>query len=328
MLSNSFMTKEAITIVTPVYNDWTSFKHLVEEVDRCLNNLEFDVTIIAVDDGSSQTSPVMGEIAQKLNTIRRIEILHLSRNIGHQRAIAIGLSYVEKNCKSDGIVVMDADGEDSPDTLPALIAELHKSNRIVFARRGNRRENRIFLLFYHIYRSLFFVLTGKWITFGNYSVIPGNLLKRVVFLPEIWNHFAAGIMRAEIPQTTLLISRGSRYAGKSKMNFVGLILHGLSAISVYADILAVRLILFTAAIIFSTIIGSIVMLYIRFFTDLAIPGWATSVALGLGIILFQALMFLSMISFLVLNSRSTQMFIPFQHYEDFLLAKETIYEQS
>jgi hypothetical protein len=50
--------------------------------------------------------------------------------------------------------------------------------------------------------------------------------------------------------------------------------------------------------------------------------------LGLGIILFQALMFLSLISFLVLNSRNANLFIPIKHFEDFLLERETLYEQS
>jgi polyisoprenyl-phosphate glycosyltransferase len=319
--------EETITIILPVFNDWASFQRLVKEIDEHIDEVNTSVTVIAVDDGSTQTPPSSDEISQRFRSVKRIEILHLARNMGHQRAIAIGLSYTEHTFKSDIVLVMDADGEDNPATIPDLLREVRKSNQIVFARRGNRQQNAVFLAFYHIYRSMFFILTGEKITFGNYCAIPGKLLRRVVFLSEIWNHFAAGILRSGLPQTTLALPRGVRYSGNSKMSFVGLVLHGLSAISIYTDILAVRLILFSLGIIVSTIVGSIIMLYIRFFTELAIPGWATSVAFGLGIILFQALIFLSVVSFLVLSSRSAEMFIPGKHYEDFLLKKEIIYGQ-
>ena len=324
---NKAMARETLTIVAPIFNDWASFRKLVEEIDGVLDAGEFNVSVVAVDDGSSEPLPDMSETFSKLTTVGRVEVLHLAHNLGHQRAIAIGLSYAERNCKSDLFIIMDADGEDRPDTIPDLIRELRASDRIVFARRTNRQENGVFLLFYGIYRFLFHMLTGQRIGFGNYCAIPGSLIRRVVFLPELWNHFAAGIMRSGLPHKTLVIPRGPRYFGKSRMNFVGLVLHGLSAISVYTDILAVRLILFTAAIIFGSIFAGFGLLYVRYFTELAIPGWATTVALGLIIILFQALMFLSLISFLILNARSAHPLIPALHYDDFLLARQILHER-
>lgn len=327
-MNKSDETREVIAIITPVFDDWVSFQKLAGKINDHMEEAGSSAILIVVDDGSTEPQPDFEAFPSQPGAIRRVEILHLARNMGHQRAIAIGLSYAEETCHPNAAIVMDADGEDDPATLPELIEEFHRTRRIVFAGRADRHETLLFKAFYQLYRVLFFFLTGRQITFGNYCVIPRALLGRVVFLPEIWNHFAAGIMRSGLPQTTLQLPRGTRYAGRSKMDFVGLVLHGLSAISVYTDILAVRLILFTTGVIVSSIAGSIMLLYIRFFTALAIPGWATSVAFGIGIILFQALIFLSLISFLVLNSRSAQLFIPVKHYSDFLLAKEIVYEQS
>ncbi len=314
-----------IYIVTPVFNDWSSFKNLIENIDQSLGRSGFSVSIIAVDDGSFEQIAIKKTTPSAYICIERIEILHLSKNMGHQRAIAIGLSYVKSLDSSDITIVMDADGEDRPEDLSALIAEQRGSQKIVFARRGKRQEGKIFLLFYHIYKILFWFLTGKRIAFGNYCSIPKCLLGRVTLLPELWNHFAVGIMRSGLPQTTLLLPRGNRYHGKTKMNFVSLVMHGLSAISIYADILAIRMILFTVGTILATCIGGLILLYIKYLTALAIPGWATNVAIGLCMIFFQSFILLMLSAIIVLNSRSGYFAVPIKIYEDFLLEVDIFY---
>ncbi|HAE59313.1 MAG TPA: glycosyl transferase family 2, partial [Anaerolineae bacterium] len=64
------------------------------------------------------------------------------------------------------------------------------------------------------------------------------------------------------------------------------------------------------------------LVYIRFFTPLAIPGWATNVAIGLTVIMVQAVLFLALLSFFVLSYRSAKMFIPIVDYKDFVLDLE------
>jgi polyisoprenyl-phosphate glycosyltransferase len=117
-------------------------------------------------------------------------------------------------------------------------------------------------------------------------------------------------------------ARGVRYLGRSSMNLVSLIIHGLSAISIFIEILTVRLILFSSAIILSGILGFISLIYIKYFTSLAIPGWATTVAIGLVVIMFQAVVLLALLSFLILNYRSTKQFIPVKDYQDYVFSVE------
>jgi hypothetical protein len=147
-------------------------------------------------------------------------------------------------------------------------------------------------------------------------------LKRIVYLQEIWNHFAAGVMRSGLPWRTIPTARGKRYAGRSHMNLVALVLHGLSAISVYIEIVYVRL-LFAALLIMGLDVAAfLALVYIRFFTILAIPGWATTVAIGLTVVMVQALLFLALLSFVVLSYRSAKMFIPAIDYKDFVIDLE------
>ena len=255
--------------------------------------------------------------------IKQIDVIHLARNLGHQKAIALGLAYIDQNIKLDQVLVMDCDGEDRPEDISLLLDEHFKSpDAIIFAQRAQRSEGLIFQFFYILYKLGFRILTGAEISFGNFALIPAPILHRIVYLPEIWNHFAAGIVRSKLPWKVVPTDRGIRYTGKSKMNLVSLIIHGLSAISIFTEILTVRLIIFSSAIILSGILGFIALIYIRYFTALAIPGWATTVAIGLVAIMFQAVVLLALLSFLILNYRTTKLFIPVKDYEDYLFGVE------
>ncbi len=313
-----------LLIVTPLYNDWDSLSSLIVKLNNAFEQEPITISILAVNDASPYGELKL-QTNQPLNKIKKIKILNLARNIGHQRAIAVGLAYASKNIVCDTIIVMDSDGEDRPeDALSLFKTGLNQEQKIIFARRSQRSEGIIFKVFYSVYKFLFGLLTGVQINFGNFSLIPYNLMKRIVLLPEIWNHYAAGIIRSGLPRTDIPTTRGKRYAGKSRMNLINLILHGLSAISVYVEVVAVRLIIFSLSILSLVGLSFVILLYIRFFTPLAIPGWATTVAIGLAVIFFQALLFLTSLSFLTLNLRSNRPFIPAQDYQDFILNIEEI----
>lgn len=303
-----------LVIATPVFNDWESFNVLLHHLDSLAGKHSLEIEVVAVDDGSTELpanrKPLSGDL--------HVSVIRLARNLGHQKAISIGLSYISENIDCDAVVVMDSDGEDNPESIPALIAACqHNPQKIIFAKRSHRSEGVVFNLFYTFYKFVFFILTGKKISFGNFSLIPHGLLRRVCYLPEIWNHYAAGVMHAKLPWESIPVARTSRYQGKTKMNFVSLILHGLSAMSVYIEILTIRLMIFIFFIILLGFIGFGTMLYYRLFTELAIPGWATNVSIGLTIILLQALFFLVLLIFLVLNHRGAKLFIPAINFRDY-----------
>jgi glycosyltransferase involved in cell wall biosynthesis len=321
------MSSKTIILLTPVYNDWSAFMQLLSDLDQCAGMLgDIHVDVIAIDDGSTQPACTADHKSVRYKNISDISILHLARNLGHQKAIAIGIAYINANLPCDLVIVMDADGEDQPKDIARLLETSEKSHgHIVFARRTRRSEGLVFRAFYLLYKFFFKLLTGREIAFGNFSVIPGNLLNRVAHLPEIWNHFAAGIMRANIPWTSIPTKRGKRYSGKSSMNFIALVIHGLSAISVYIEILTVRLMLFAIVVILFGIASFLVLLYVKYLTPLAIPGWATNVAIGIVVIMFQAVLLLALLAFLALNYRSNKLFIPAKDYQDYLFNLEKIH---
>lgn len=264
-----------------------------------------------------------------LNNIKKVSILELRRNLGHQRAIAIGLSYVEESISTQAVVVMDGDGEDSPVDVIRLFEKCQEIgfNKLVFAQRTKRTENVKFRFFYLIYRLFFILLTGKNIYVGNFSIIPDKILSRVVIISEIWNHYAVGVSKARIPCLEIKCQRSTRLAGKPKMNFVSLVTHGLSAISVYGDVVGVRLLVVSCTLILLTIILITIIVAIKLFTSLAIPGWTSYISILLVIILLQFLSLSASFIFLILNGRSNYVFIPKRDYSYFVLNVQEIFSQ-
>jgi hypothetical protein len=267
-----------IRILMPVFNDWESCAILLKKAEAELAEFpQYSCKFVIANDFSTQDIPETFSSATKLP----VNIIHLNRNVGHQRAIALGLCVIYKEQPCDYVIVMDADGEDRPEDIPSLISKaIKETDKIVFARRTKRFEGPAFQFFYWWYKLIFRLLTGKKITFGNFCAIPYSRLKNIVFVSELWNHFSGGIIRSRIPYVPLPMERGIRYAGKSKMNFISLVMHGLSAISVYTDILAVRLLVASMMLIFLSMIGIFTVAGIRLLTPFAIPGWASYIVIG------------------------------------------------
>jgi glycosyltransferase involved in cell wall biosynthesis len=299
-----------LLIVTPVYDDWESFGHLLHDIETALPAEQYDVDIIAVDD-CSNASPAMPDLA---GSIASVTVLRLTMNVGHQRAIAVGLVHADSEPGAETVAIMDSDGEDVPAELKRMVDTAAAEPGVaIVAQRFKRSETLGFRLFYWLYVQVFRALTGHRIDFGNFSVLTREHVGRLVHNPNIWNNFAATLIQAKIPIHRVPTARGKRYAGRSHMKLVSLITHGLGAISVFTDAVFVRILLASAGIFALAILAVIIVICIRLFTDLAIPGWATNV-LGFAVLLSaQAVMLPIMIIFLQLSNRSSFQNIPSDH---------------
>ncbi len=319
--------EKRIAIVIPTFEDWESLDALLPALDASALERGFAVRVVLVDDCS--ITPMPAELRKRTyRQLRRVEVLRLRRNLGHQRAIALGLVYVHQLADAfDAIVVMDGDGEDKPEDVPALIDALEQRSgaQVVFARRARRQESWFFQAMYHLYRGLHWLMTGIAVRVGNFSALRPAAVHQIVIVSELWNHYAAAIFRARIPFETLPLARGRRYRGHSKMRFGGLVMHGLSAISVFSDIVGVRLVVSTLLVMLVSIALMGVVVGVRLFTDEAIPGWATSAFGLLAIVLGQAFLVMLVISFIVLGNRSQVNVIPLTDTQVFVDGVEEVF---
>jgi polyisoprenyl-phosphate glycosyltransferase len=315
-----------LLFVLPVFNDWASFSTLLTQLDRELREAGMRATILGVDDGSTIADDLSLFDATAARSIEHVHLLRLRRNLGHQRAIAIGLAYAQAHYSADMVVVMDCDGEDTPEeTLRLIRACMAQNNeKIVFARRTQRSESWLFQAFYLLYRKTYRLLTGSDIRVGNFSVIPFPLLQRLVAVSEIWSHYAAGVLRAKLPYVDIATRRGHRYHGKSTMNFVALVTHGLSAIAVHGEVVGARLLMAACLLIGLAIVGLFGIVGVRFLTDWAIPGWSSYLAIALVSIILQAFIMSVAFIFLVLVGRNSTSFLPHRDYHHFVLRLDAV----
>jgi polyisoprenyl-phosphate glycosyltransferase len=304
-----------VKILIPLYNDWDALELLLSEIkERNSVELFAKLSFVVVDDCSSVSCDIQRFSGYNLSIIR------LWRNVSHQKAIALGLAYLTQSIDFEKVIVMDSDGEDRPVDIQALYeASLHEPDKIIFAQRSKRSEGFVFRLGYTIYKFLFGLLTGKTIEFGNFSILPFRQAQKLAYVSEIWNHFPGGIIRSKLPYTSIPIERGTRLAGKSKMNFVSLVLHGLSAVSVHLDTVAVRILIGSLVMISLAGLGAVLVLIIKFLSpENASPGWATTLVTASIIVILQAFLSSLFLIFTVLNYRTQKHFIPAKEYSDFI----------
>jgi hypothetical protein len=271
-----------IVVVMPVFEDLTSASSLLVRLGKLYGD---GVHVVAVDDGSvRQPLPVSAFVEAGI----RGTLIRLRRNLGHQRAIAVGLHYVADHVASAGAtVVMDSDGEDLPESIAALVGPLQQEGvDLVVAERKSRVESLRFRAFYAVYRVLFQLLTGHRIRFGNFMALRRPALLRLVAMQELWIHLAACVLVSKLRIVAQPLDRGPRIAGTSKMNFVGLALHGFRAAMVFAEDVLVRVGIGCAFVAMASIAGIVAAIALKLL-GFATPGWF-SVALGiLFLVLFQ-----------------------------------------
>ena len=304
-----------LTILTPIYNDWAPLAQLTHGLDAVLASAGRHASILVVDDGS-QHEPEMTEAPLALEAITAIEILHLRTNLGHQRAIAIGLAHLEAHDPPDAVVVMDGDGEDRPEDVERLVQALEADGgvRVVFAERRRRSEGALFAFFYWLYRLVHLVLTGERVRVGNFSVIPRDLLRRLVAVSDLWNHYAAAVFHARIPFTTIPTTRGTRYAGKSQMNPVSLVTHGLAAMSVFGDRIAIRMLIVTCALTALVVAWAAAFVVWHLAAGQALPDWTFYGVAGLALLVFLGFATSLAFVFIILAGRNSSGFLPFREF--------------
>lgn len=312
---------DTIAVVVPVLNDWDQASRLIRDLDALPALAGRRLRMMLVDDGSFPPPPTetLARAPSGSGAVRGLTLIRLACNLGHQRAIAAGLVEASRNADLGQVVVMDADGEDRPEDVAALVAAGgDRGQAIVLALRSRRSEGLGFRVGYAVYRLLFRVLTGHGIRIGNFCLIPHGFLNSLTHNPATWNNLAAAIMRSRLPTVSVPTIRGERYGGRSQMNFLALAVHGLSAISVYIDLTLIRVIMAAAAVGVVTIGALATVVFLKLFTGLAVPGWASFMGVSLLVLLFQALLFASVALFQFLSFRSMPTVVPVTHAPQFV----------
>jgi len=237
-----------IKILIPNYNDWQSVFKLLENIDLVIAGLEEEVSVLIVNDASTEQRP---EISLNLNNLKSIQVINMKENRGHARCNAAGLKYINEREDVDYVIPMDGDGEDRPEEIRPLIEKAKEyPDTVITANRIKRSEGLLFKFCYLIHKYLTFVFTGQSIKFGNYTCLAKSAVDKMSKEAATWSSFSGSLSKTVKDRRSVPSIRGSRYFGPSKMSFIDLLKHSLSIVAVYKFTVLIRSIIFLAVYIF------------------------------------------------------------------------------
>jgi hypothetical protein len=284
-----------VAVVTPVYEDQESFAELCRRLAAVERAAGTRFHVVAVDDGSLNAPPKLSALSDaKISG----EILRLARNVGHQAAIAIGLAHAQALPNISACVVMDSDGEDTPESIPRLLDAVKDDKvDVAAAERAKRSEPLSFQAFYAVYKRLFKLATGQVLRFGNFMALSPRALERISGMYETSTHVAGAVVKARLRRADVPTDRGMRYAGESRMNFPSLVLHGMRAVMVFSDLVLTRMALALVAMA-ALVIVIVAGAFIAKLLGATTPGWVTVVT-GFALSLFLQTGLFTMITLIV-----------------------------
>ena len=229
-------------ILIPIYNDRESLKLLVENINSEIKDLEHEISLVAINDASSQQ---IIDTYPNIENIFSFEIINMKENRGHARCIASGLKYIFEKKEFDFVIPMDGDGEDRPEEIKNFIKLSEKSGeKSITGERVKRSEGIIFKLCYQFHKFLTLAFTGQSIKFGNFTCLSKTTVKKMLEEKATWNSFSGSLKKIEKDLISTPSIRGKRYFGPSQMSFFNLLKHSLSIISVFRKTVLIRSALF------------------------------------------------------------------------------------
>ena len=233
-----------IKILIPVYNDWQSVFKLMENINLEVSSLDFEFSVIIVNDASTESRP---EISSKLDNLKKIKIINMKENRGHARCIASGLKYILEKEEFDYVIPMDGDGEDRPEEIKKLVSKLKEyPDKVIVGERVKRSESSFFKVCYFIHKIITYTFTGQSIKFGNYTCLPKSIVEKMINEKATWNSFSGSLAKVVKNKVAIASERGTRYFGPSKMSFMNLLKHSFSIISVFKFGVIIKSFIFSA----------------------------------------------------------------------------------
>jgi glycosyltransferase involved in cell wall biosynthesis len=208
--------KLTVDLVIPVYNEAGVLERMHAHLRSVVDGLPHAFTFIYVDDGS--TDATESELAALEKSDRRVRVIALSRNFGHQAALTAGLDASE----GDFVISMDADGQHPPEMIPEMIALYGQGYDIVQAQR--MEEGRA-LSFKRTTSSLFYrlinAISGTQMAPGaaDFRGMSRQAVDALKAMPE-YHRFLRGMVSSIGFRSVILpYHETKRVAGRSKYSF-------------------------------------------------------------------------------------------------------------
>lgn len=226
-----------VSFVIPVYNEESVLLELIGRVRAVGDSLSGGFEIVFVDDGSVDNSfALLSEVAQE---DKRVRILRLGRNFGHQTAITAGLDY----CLGSNAVIMDADLQDPPELVPEMLSKRAQGFDVVYARRTKREGESLFKratarVFYRVMAALAGLRMPENV--GDFRLLSERAVLELRRLRETHRYLRGLTVWVGLRQTEVPYERPARAHGTTHFSVVKMVRFAIDAICSFS-ILPLRL---------------------------------------------------------------------------------------
>ncbi len=261
-----------ISAVVPIFNEEGNIEILYKHTRDTFKKIDKNFEIIFINDGSFDNSlNILRKIA---NHDKRVKVISFSRNFGHMSAINAGLTH------SNGlkVAVMDADMQDPPHVIEKMYKKSQEGYDVVYGVKQKRKEGLLRkFLFRSFYRVLDNISSLKMpLDAGTFSVLDRKIVDIIVNLPEKNKYFSGLRAWAGFKQIGIVYNRGKRYKGKeaSFSRLFKLAMDGIVSFSFVPLKIASFLGFIFSAFAFILII---VLFVLKFFVNLGIVGWTSTI---------------------------------------------------
>jgi len=220
------------SLVVPVYNEEAVLPLLLRRLDALIEALDGPAEAILVDDGSSDSSPIVLEA--KARSDARYRFVRLSRNFGHQVAITTGMA----RASGRAVIVMDADLQDPPEVVLDMVAKWKQGVQVVYAERLTREGESRFKrftadVFYRLLGGLSEVEIPRNV--GDFRLVDRQALDAFLAMPER-DRFVRGMFAwIGFRQAVVKFHRPARAAGKTKYPLAKMLRLAASGVVSFSD---------------------------------------------------------------------------------------------
>ncbi len=272
-----------LSLVIPVYNEQETLPELDRRLGEFLSqvpDIGDDWEVVFIDDGSRDKSREMLEAMAARES--RYKIVIFSRNFGHQTAITAGVDRAD----GDAVVVMDADLQDPPEVVVAMLESFREGNDVVYGVRRKRHGETFFkkftaAAFYRLMRAL----TGVTIPVdtGDFRLMSRAVVLTLRALKEQHRFVRGMVAWVGFKQTAVYYDRSARFAGETKYPLSKMIRFAIDGITSFS-VVPLRIATYLGLLSGIAAVGiAIWAVFVHFFVRGTVPGWTTimiAVALG------------------------------------------------
>ncbi len=268
------MTKSGmISIVVPAFNEEGNLERLYEEILQHTADLDLGELLI-VDDGSRDGTWANIQALHKRDP--RVVGLRFSRNFGHQYALLAGLNAA----KGNAVITMDADLQHPPALIPAMVKNWQTGYKIVkTARKDNEKTPFLKRVTSRWFYKTFSFLCGVDLSKGmaDFRLLDRQVVSHIIQNKEV-SLFLRGLIEwVGFDHCVLEYTSQDRFSGKTKYGLMKMIKFAWTGITSFTIVplrLGILLGLISSAYAFYRLFYA---WYIKRFTDLAVPGWASTI---------------------------------------------------